>query len=190
MRKPETKGAKGKRVGQQFERNFLDSIPDDIEVRRFHDSTTAWKKSISCPKCHSDVSTGTTYQPTNIADFLLYYSPELYYFELKSYAGKSLSFTVLYKPRADGTINSRQLKMMSDAALKDGVNAGLVVNFRDVDETYYMPIELFIDCKKRLMSKSIPIKIFREYCHLIPQKQKKINWTYDVMSFLKVFKSK
>ena len=75
----------------------------------------------------------TRFQQSNICDSVLYDSNEkrLLLLELKSHKGKSIPFSC---------IRDNQLKELLKADVFKGIYPGIVFNFRDVEETYYLPI--------------------------------------------------
>lgn len=101
----------------------------------------------------------------------MYVYPYLFILELKSTMQKSLAFSM---------VRDNQVKEMTLADNHKGLNVGFVVNFRAVNETYYMPILMYNEIKASTEAKSIPIAIFREHCVKVNQELKKVNYRYDV----------
>ena len=95
----------------------------------------------------------------------------LYLLELKSTKGKSLSLNNIRKNQVD------DLMAASEYA---NIVAGFVVNFADVEETYFMEIKLvnYWYYEQRQNEKSIPIKEFKEKCIEIQAKKLKVNYRY------------
>lgn len=161
--------------GKQFENDFKASVPHTAFIYRFKDGTASWSSN-QCPRCKSPIESATRFQAENICDFMLFNAPTLYFFELKSTQSKSLSYS---------SVRDNQVRELTVAGVKEGINAGFVVNFRTIEETYYMDIERYNECVKTLTSKSIPIAIFREYATRIDQEQKKVHYRYDIAKFLR-----
>ena len=161
--------------GKIFEKSFSGSFPADIWIYRFKDGTSSWNDNEKCPKCFTPIVKKTRFQLPNICDFHSFYRGNLIYIELKSTASKSFSFSGL---------RENQQKELTKASLYGGVKAGIVVNFRSVNETYYISIEQYNEIEDLKQAKSIPLKTFREKAILVPQSQKRTNWHYDVRQFL------
>lgn len=165
-----------KNAGKQFEDDFKASVPFNVMCYRFKDATGSWGSTDQCPKCKTSIPSKTRFQAKNICDFHLYTYPNLYYIELKSVQGKSLPF---------GNVKDNQVSELTKARNHAGIMAGFLVNFRSVDETYYIDIKLYNKCVDSLTSKSIPLAFFRENCIRVSQEQKKVHWRYDIVNMLK-----
>ncbi len=150
--------------GKRFENNFRDSIPDNIFFYRFRDGTSSWDKGQM-----------TRFQQKNICDCMLHDGKYLYFLELKSHKGKSLPLSA---------IRENQIKSLMDADKHRNIIAGLIVNFSDVEETYFMDIKLAHKWFYNGVRKSIPISEFRTYCTPIGACRKKVNYRYDVQGFV------
>jgi recombination protein U len=137
-----------KNEGKRFERDFIESIPESWYTHRFHDSAGTWQG-------------GTTarFTPSNVCDFMIFYNSQLWLLELKSHKGSSLPLTCIRQKQLDGLL----------LAEHKSVKAGFVINFRDFNETYYVPafkVQQFIE---REIRKSIPISWIRENAITIEQ---------------------
>ena len=151
---------KRKNIGKVFEKEFKDSVPPECYLERYKDDTSGF------------------YGVSNPADFRLYCYPVLILLELKSHKGKSLPLE---------KIRDSQLKGMLRAINHYGVYGGFMVNFRDLEETYFLSVgdvEKFIQAGER---KSIPVEYFREKGIRIPQKKKRVLYTYDLKDWLGVY---
>ena len=161
--------------GKKFETNFKNSVPDNIFYYRFRDGTSSWGNK-ACEGCPKNKQL-TRFQSKNICDCEMFDGDYLYLLELKSTKGKSLSLNNIRKNQVD------DLMAASEYA---NIVSGLIVNFADVEETYFMPIKLayywFYEQTER---KSIPIKEFKEKCIEIQAKKLKVNYRYDVQQFIK-----
>ena len=158
--------------GKNFEQEFKDSIPDDIQCYRHKDGTSSWDAGV-CKKCKTPIEKNTRFQAKNISDFHVYYGGRLIYIELKSTLQKSLSFSAVRETQKE--------EMLNAAKKYKGVKAGLLVNFRSVNETYWISIEQFDRFEKSLESKSIPLKKFQLHGIKAGQRLKKVHYTYDVV---------
>lgn len=152
--------------GKKFENNFKSSVPKEIFYYRFRDGTSSWDKN---------ENSLTRFQAKNICDCMLYDAQYLYLLELKSHKGSSLPLSA---------IRENQIKSLMEASQHANIIAGLVVNFADKEETYFMPIKLAHYWFYQTDRKSIPIKEFRDNCIQINSYKKKVNYTYDVSSFI------
>lgn len=98
--------------GKIFERDFLNSFPDNIFVQRLKDDTMKFKNVLNC------------------CDFIAYNSPYLFLFELKSTKLKSLPFN---------NISKYQIDTLYDYSKQKGVVSGFVINFRsNTYSTYFV----------------------------------------------------
>ena len=150
--------------GKKFEANFKASVPDNVFYYRFRDGTSSWSKQ-----------EGTRFQAKNICDCMLFNGNYLYLLELKSHKNKSLPLSA---------IRENQIKSLIEADEYKNVIAGFVVNFADVEETYFMNIALAEQWYNNGERKSIPIKAFRDTCILIDSIKLKTNYRYDIRKFL------
>lgn len=146
-----------KNMGKVFEREFKDSVPPECYLERYKDDTSGF------------------YGVSNPADFRLYIYPSLILLELKSHKGKSLPLE---------KIRDNQLKGMLRAVEHYGVYGGFLVNFRDLEETYFLSVELVEKFVLTGERKSIPVNYFRENGLLIPQKKKRVLYSYDLKEWL------
>lgn len=147
-----------KNMGKVFEKEFKDSVPDNVYLERYKDDTSGF------------------YGVSNPADFRLYVFPVLILLELKTHKGKSLPLA---------KIRENQLKGMLKAVEHCGVYGGYLVNFRDLEETYFLSVgfvEKFYYSGER---KSIPVEFFREHGIRISSEKKRTLYRYDLSSVLK-----
>lgn len=148
---------KKKNMGKVFEQEFKNSVPPDVFLERYKDDTSGF------------------YGVSNPADFRLYCYPVLILVELKTHKGKSLPLS---------KIRPAQLKGMLKAVTHYGVYGGYLVNFRDLEETFFLSVgyvERFIKDGER---KSIPAEFFREYGIPIPAEKKRTLYRYDLKEWL------
>lgn len=159
----------GLSVGKSFENEIKDSIPKGVFYYRLKDPAQSFGQD----------SSKTRFSLTNPFDFFMYKNPYLYSIENKSKATSSLSFTL------DKTIKGKDIKAQQLISLfenyNDGLVAGLFINFRDVNETYFLHIRDFMEFAKDTDKKSINRDDVKKYDgFLIPQKLKKVKYTYDI----------
>ncbi len=146
-----------KNEGKRFEEDFRNSIPPDIFYLRLKDDTAGFKGV------------------NNPCDFILFKTPLLFLLELKSTKDLSLPFS---------KIRDNQIDKMGLAVTKKNVYGGFIVNFRQVEETYYLSHSLVDEYMKTANRKSIPIKWCREFGTLIPQQKKRVRYNYDISTWL------
>lgn len=136
-------------VGKGFERDFKSSCPKDVLILRLKDGKGLGK---------------------NPCDFILYYYPHMYMLELKTVQGKSL-------PLAN--IKEHQLATMDKVWEIDGIVGGFVINFRTLNETYFVDgrkMKSFVETTDR---KSFPIEWVRQHGVLLPQHKARTRNRYE-----------
>ena len=149
---------KGKGIGKIFEAEIKESFPKDFYIERYKDDTAGF------------------YGVSNPADYRLYKFPYTFLLELKTHKGRSIPLD---------KIRDNQIKGMSRAVEHRGIYAGFILNFRDLEETYYisvMDMVAFIASKER---KSIPVEWCRDNGLRIDQIKKRVRYTYDLSSWLR-----
>lgn len=146
-------------AGKRFEEDFKKSVPGDYFIYRLRDSAGAWQGGEQ-----------TRFTPSNLCDFILYKNT-LYLLELKSIQGASIPLD---------NLNKGHLKKMEKEAEKIGVKSGVVINFRDKEETYYLSAKKTRDFIRSADRKSIPIEYARVNGTLIAQTLKRTRYSYDV----------
>lgn len=158
--------------GKMFEQDFLKSIPSNVFKLRLKDDTLKFKNVtnpadiIMFGEIHPLKTLELTTEKSNKILFLL---------ELKSTKEKSLSYANIKQNQFDG---------LYDASKIDGILAGFVINFRCVNETYFLEINKAIQYKDTNCRKSFPIEFVRQNGILIPCKKKRTRYTYDINTFL------
>lgn len=151
--------------GKRFEDNFRKSIPDNVFYYRFRDGTSSWDKSSQ-----------TRFQSKNICDCMLHDSQYLYLLELKSTKGKSIPLSNIRKNQVDDLLAASKHR---------NVIAGIVVEFSDLGQVYFMPIDLVSKWYFQSDRKSIPLQSFQnEPCIEIYGTKKKVNYRYNIEQFI------
>lgn len=146
-----------KNEGKSFEQDIKDSFPLDFYVERYKDDTAGF------------------YGVSNPADYRIYKYPYTFLLELKTHKGKSLPID---------RIRPNQLKGLAKAVQYRGIFGGFIINFRELEETYFVPVSKvvsFIISKER---KSIPVEWCRENGVEIEQRKKKVRYTYNLDKWL------
>lgn len=156
-----------KNIGKIFEGEIKASIPPEYFVERYKDDTAGFKGV------------------ANPADFKLYRYPFTFLWELKSHRGKSIPLD---------KIRNSQLKQMMKADPYVGVYCGFILNYRDLEETYYITFKALVNEYYIIKGKdyepkpdgrkSIPVEWCRENGIRIQQIKKRVRYTYDLCSLL------
>ena len=147
----------GKGVGKIFEEEVKASFPPEYYVERYKDDTAGF------------------YGVSNPADFRLYRYPFTFLLELKSHKGKSLPID---------KIRPNQVQGMHKAVQHKGIYAGFLINFRDLEETYYITVQDMVTYINSTDRKSIPVEWCRENGVRIQQSKKRVRYTYNLSEWL------
>lgn len=150
--------------GKKFEEDFRKSIPAGFYIYKLKDAG-GWSNA-----------SNTRFTISNMCDFIMYSKPTLYLLELKSTKGKSLPFS---------NIKDNQVKELLAASNTEGIQAGLVINLRSVNETYYLSIKDFKKYVETTERKSISLDYLRNEGILIEQELKKTRYRYNIKEFIK-----
>lgn len=148
-----------KNIGKIFEEEIKASIPPAVFIERYKDDTAGF------------------YGVSNPADYRLYKYPYTYLWELKSHKGKSLPLT---------NIRYNQLFGLAKAVQYIGVHGGYIINFRDLQETYYISVQRLTgfvadNSRKR---KSIPVDWCRDNGIKIEQEKKRVRYSYNIAKLM------
>lgn len=155
--------------GKIFEKDFQDSVPEEIYCERLKDSTQSFFKNEN-----------VKFTPTNPYDFFLFKFPRLYCFELKSTIGKSMSFWTKGDENKK-MIKKNQIEGLNKAVKYDGVVAGFILNWRDNNNTYFFDIKDFNRMAKETGKKSLSEKNVIQYNGvLMKQKLLRTHYRYDI----------
>lgn len=147
--------AKG--IGKIFEDEIKASIPPEFYTERYKDDTAGF------------------YGVSNPADYRLYKYPLTFLLELKTHKGKSIPLD---------KIRPNQIQGMAKAVEHKGIYGGFIINYRDLEETYYIPVMDMVAFINSAERKSIPVEWCRENGVRIEQKKKKVRYTYDLSKWL------
>lgn len=146
-------------AGKIFEEDFKESVleTDQISIDRLIDPM------------------GGARGVSNICDFILYKYPCIFYLELKSLEGNTLNFK--------SAVSNKQIGGLQKKHIIDGVFAGLLVNYRDHKETYFVPID-HVTKLIELGKKSLHINDARSAGYQLVHKKKVTRYKYDVKQLL------
>lgn len=146
-----------KGIGKIFEDEIKASFPPEFYVERYKDDTAGF------------------YGVSNPADYRLYKYPYTFLLELKTHKGKSLPID---------KIRPNQIQGMARAVLYKGLYGGFIINFRDLEETYYITVQDMIRYINSTERKSIPVEWCRENGVRIEQEKKRVRYSYNLRSWL------
>lgn len=165
-----------KNTGKVFEKEFRDSIPEDVYYKKMQDSANGFNVEDSKLR----------FAAKSPYDFFLYRKPNMWCLELKSTAGTSMSFE-----SKTPMIKKHQREELQKAH-KYGCIAGFVMNFRKYPLTYFVPITLFEQFVENTEKKSINLKDIQNMLDgengalLINQELMRTHYRYAVGRFLDV----
>ncbi len=155
--------------GKKFENDFKNSVDiDKIFLHRFKDGTTGTVNGQMI-----------RFKNKNLCDFLLFKDGQLVLVELKSFLGKSMSFSNI-----KSTVDEQQtfLYNLRLEAKKNNVKAYMILNFRDLSETYAIDIHNFDEFYRMTSKKSISIDEARQLGKRLFQQKKRTSYRYEINS--------
>ena len=144
--------------GKIFEKNWRGSIPSSIYHYRLKDDTSGFA-GIGNP-----------------CDVFIYNYPYFYLQELKTTKGKSISFDKIRKCQMDG---------LEAASKYKGIHAGVIINFREHDVTFYISIEKLLQFKETSGKKSINIDDLKKVGLVVGQTLRRKYYNYHIEELLK-----
>lgn len=166
-------------AGKKFEKNFKNSVPDDIYFHREKDSAQSFNQTETL-----------RFTLKNPYDLIMYSFPVLFCLELKTVATSSISFA--RSKNEKGVIHYHQIEGLRDAGKHKGIIAGFVVNFRKNDgteNTYFIGIDEFDKLMADLDKKSFNEADLRNYNIIsIAGTKKRVNYEYNIAGFVKQVK--
>lgn len=120
-----------------------------------------------------DDAVNLTSRTKNLCDFIVFKTPFLILLELKSYKGFSIPLAnITQRAGLEHTTKYKKILPL------------LLLNYRDFEETYFLHIDYLQLIDKR---KSISLDFCRKYGVLVPQKKKKVHYTYSIDRALEVY---
>ena len=155
-------------AGKKFENDFKNSVnTDEIFLQRLKDGTTGTVNGRQMVR----------FKNKNLCDFILFRDGLLVLVELKSFLGKSMPFTNI-----KDTVDEQQtfLYNLRLEAKKNNVKAYMILNFRDLSETYAIDIHNFDEFYKMTNKKSINIDEVRQLGKQLFQQKKRTNYRYEI----------
>ena len=169
--------------GKRFEKDFKDSVPKGVWFYRFRDSPISYYGGSDNEEIR--------FAQDNICDCELFRAPVLYLIELKTVSTVSAALTTLFgkfDPEKRRYKRQHHLEDMEAAALHPGIRAAVVINYSGTHHTYAVPVRCVVGFVNAAINlggrKSIPESWCREYGALVPQRQLRVNWRYDVTELM------
>lgn len=160
-------------VGKRFEIAWKTSCPDSLFLYRPPDSAQAF-----------EMSSKLRFSQQSLCDYIMFDGSTLWTLELKSVAGKSISFE---REKTDkGVIHYHQIKNLKETAAYKNVCSGFILDFRGSDNTYFLPIARWDCLINSISKKSFNEKDLLTYARpiLIHKKKLRVNYRYDIERFL------
>lgn len=162
--------------GKKFEAAFKASVPDDCLIYRLPDPAQSF----------SGVG-HLRFAPKNPFDFLIWNPKEkrLFALELKTVGGKSISFE--RSKEEHGEIHYYQADGLNLWSKYDGITAGFVIEFREIETTIFIDIHEYNRMADVVTKKSFTINDLEsnEINYIvIPQRKLRSRFRYDVVSFI------
>lgn len=155
-------------TGKQFEENFKKSIPEDTYYLRLHDSSIGF-----------DIENSTQrFALKSPYDSILYRKGRMYALELKSVKDGAISHA-----GSSPKIKEHQIKELIKAS-QYGIIAGFVLNFRNTENTYFLPIAHFEFLRQNSTKKSFNEKDIEGISVKIPHRKLKVNYRYDLTALV------
>jgi recombination protein U len=162
-----------KNCGKRFEEDFAKSFPKEVFIYRLRDNAGAW----SGHEIGDKGNNGIRFTTTNICDFIAYSSRcnKLLLLELKSFKGKSCPFT---------NLKEHQIKSLYKEGQKGGAEAYFILNFRDLNETFAVKVELIYNFYQKSERKSFDYGWCKENGLFIAGKLKRTRYEYQVETLM------
>lgn len=166
--------------GKRFEKQWKNSSPEYTLVYRLPDSALSF----------GGKNNYVRFTKKNPFDYLMWDSKRKHLFalELKSVKGKAISFERCKDET--GIIHYHQIEGLKDWNRYDGIECGFLIEFREIEKTIYISIESFLSLISNLDKKSFNVNELDDYgvdYIEIPQKKLRVNYKYDIESFLDKF---
>ena len=154
--------------GKKFEEDFSNSVNrEEIFLHRLKDGSTSTGADEKMIRLKNK----------NLCDFILFKDGQLVLVELKSFLGKSMSFSNI-----KSTVDEQQtfLYNLRLEAKKNNVKAYMILNFRELNETYAIDINNFDEFYKFTGKKSIDITEARQLGKQLWQKKSRTRYRYGI----------
>lgn len=171
-----TKGCEcniGKSVGKVFEENWKKSVPENIWIYRPPDAAQSFNQS-----------SNLRFSQKSPCDYMMFDGYHFFCLELKSVAGKSISFERTKKDK--GVIHYHQIEYLKSCLNYKNIISGLIIDFRGTGNTWFIHINRWDALINSITKKSFNESDLLSYSHplLISKKKLKVNYKYDVDKFV------
>ena len=162
-----------KSVGKVFEENWKKSVPGNIWIYRPPDAAQSFNQS-----------SNLRFSQKSPCDYMMFDGYHFFCLELKSVAGKSISFEKEKKDK--GVIHLHQIEYLKSCMDYTNMVSGLIVDFRGTDNTWFLNIKEWDNLINSISKKSFNESDLISYSHpiLISKKKLKVNYKYDIDKFI------
>lgn len=156
--------------GKDFEKNFKNSVPDNIFFYRFRDSGSTFYGG----------NKNLRFSTSNIADNMMFYNGCLFLNELKAHKGKAIPISCIMGNKT----KEKQIQDLCEANKYDNVFANIIVFFIDLERCFVLDIENFLFFLEENERKSIPLEFFENLGIEIRVEKKTRNYKFKIMDWL------
>jgi recombination protein U len=150
--------------GKKFEENFKKSVPQDTYYQRLPDSSIGFDIENSSQR----------FALKSPYDCFLFRGGKMCALELKSVKDGSISYT-----GSNPKIKKHQIENLIETA-RYGIISGFVCNFRNTENTYFLPIVQFNYFRLESFKKSFNERDIKDLSIKIPHRKLKVNYRYDL----------
>ena len=163
----------GKSVGKVFEDNWKKSVPGNIWIYRPPDAAQSFNQS-----------SNLRFSQKSPCDYMMFDGNHFFCLELKSVAGKSISFERTKNDK--GEIQYHQIEYLKSCLNYRNIIPGLIIDFRGTDNTWFLNIKEWDDLINSISKKSFNESDLISYSHpiLISKKKLKVNYRYNIQRFI------
>lgn len=175
-------------AGKRFEADWKASVPKDVWYYRLRDSPGSF---------YGGAQDGVRFTTDNICDCLIFSHPVLCLVELKTTEKRSAPLAGMfgkYDPEKRRYKKQKHLEAMGAAAQHPGVESVVVINYRATGHTYAVSASKMLGYIEGAIWGTEPKSVSESWCQgagiVVPQRQLKVNWRYDVGMLVRVLKGK
>lgn len=163
----------GKSVGKVFEDNWKKSVPGNIWIYRPPDAAQSFNQS-----------SNLRFSQKSPCDYMMFDGHHFFCLELKTVAGKSISFERDKKDK--GVIHYHQIEYLKSCLNYKNVIPGLIIDFRGADNTWFLHIKEWDGLINSIDKKSFNESDLLSYSHpiLISKEKLKVNYRYNIQQFI------
>lgn len=163
-----------KNAGKKFEEDWKKSIPEEMYYQRIKDSPNMFYKEDNNPNLR--------FTPKQPFDSFLFYSPNLFCWELKSTKGTSISFE-----GKSPMIKEHQIEELTNASEYKDIIAGFIMNFREPEnKVFFLSIQNFNKFLSETTKKSINIQDIIKHGGIeVEGRLKRVRYKYNIKKFIK-----